>query len=466
MARSKEVAVVEIEPPVEQKFTEKTANIKSLNRGFEVVRFMGQDFMKYRKNLEPFTTANFSARVYRILGAGMRKSAIQDLEHFYRTTARDISENFRYIMMGDLVWDTKLVDFTTVEDDSDIVFDSPFTPQFPDTPYSNKFIMDLANGDKGVYDDIFFSIAPLITHIKPTGVIWWQGSGANGKSALAKLLHRIFREHITSIDIKSIEDERDTPALNGKLGNIVLEASDHYVQNARLYKSIGAHENFSVHKFHSQEMIEVNGNIHHIFNCNNMPGFADKTDGAKRRTLVVRFTNKFKDDPTFEQRTFTTEFISLFLGELIQYAKRLKDNGYKYSFSGITEKVKKDYDEGSNTTATFMVEMMATDICGFQSFQNLHQIYYNWCGENGFVPMKINNFRKTIVEMGFERKGIRTEQGVRYSFVLNGVVGSDIELIPHSLGIYRRVGSPFTGILNPIMADVSDDIKDEFGERV
>lgn len=457
------VAVVDERPKRvergEKKYTEKTAQVNALGQVIQAVKFAGGDFLRVSGGYEPFTEKNFARIVYDILGAGVRRGAVSDLEHYFRTNTVDINHLSRYILMGDLVWDTRKVSF--VEATEDIIygamFKTKYQPRIPEERYSNAFVMSLANNDVAVYDDIFQSIAPLILHTKPTGVIWWQGTGANGKSSLAKLIHKIFGEFLANLDLKSIEDERDTPVLNGKLGNVVLEASDHYVQNARLYKSVGAHEDFSIHKFHSQDMITVNGNIHHIFNCNNMPGFADKTDGARRRTLIVQFKNKFKDDPTFEKRTFTCKFIEEFLGEVILYAKEMAERGYTYMFSEGAIKAKDIYDEGANTAETFMIEMMTTDICGFMGFKGLYQIYENWCGENGYVPMKITGFRRTVSDLGFDRKSIRLDNGPRKVYMLDSVLPTEIELVRHTAGLYRRKGSPFVGVLQPLITEVNEE---------
>lgn len=303
-----------------------------------------------------------------------------------------------------------------------------------------QFILDLAKGDQGVYDDIMQSCAPIIMDKKPTGVIWYLGGGANGKSTLVHLLYRIFNSYLTEITVKQLEDERDTPQLNGKLANICKESSEGFVEDTRTYKSIGTHENFSVHKFHSQDMVEIEGNVHHIFSANNIPTFGDKSYGARRRTLVIPFQNQFQSDEMFEEKTFTNKFIERFIAELIKYAHQLKDQNYEYIFSPTTNAMKEKYDTDANTAQTYADELVAADIKAFTNYNNLRMDYENWCLDHGYKPSSINILRRAMDEKGFERKSSRDENNrVAKIYAMPG--DYDMELVSGRLGLYQLKGS-------------------------
>jgi len=303
-------------------------------------------------------------------------------------------------------------------------------------------IMDLAKVDQGVYDDIMQSCAPLIMDKKPTGVIWYLGGGANGKSTLVHLLYRIFGPYLTEITVKQLEDERDTPQLNGKLGNICKESSEGFVEDTRTYKSIGTHENFGVHKFHSQDMVQIEGNVHHIFSANNIPTFGDKSYGARRRTLVIPFQNQFKPDEMFEEKTFTNKFIERFIAELVKYAHQLKDQNYEYEFSPTTIAMKEKYDTDANTAQTYADELTTADVVRFENYNQLRMDYENWCLDHGYKPSSINVLRRAMDEKGFERKSTRTSTGkVGKMYALPG--DYEMELVAGRLGIYQRAGSNY-----------------------
>jgi phage/plasmid-associated DNA primase len=116
----------------------------------------------------------------------------------------------------------------------------------------------------------------------------------------------------SQLTVKQIEDERDTPMINGKLGNVCLESNDGHIKDTGGYKNLAEHSTFSVHRFNSQDGVQVDGNVHTIFNANNIPTFADKTQGVRRRTFTIPFKAAFEQDSTFDEKLFAKkDFLSI-----------------------------------------------------------------------------------------------------------------------------------------------------------
>lgn len=406
-----------------------------------IARFKGAVIIEENNTWVDMTSDRFSEACYRQFGFGINKSRISDLEHLFRTTADDMSDRAHLIAFGDRVWNTKTLDWTDEIPAKDCVYRVPFQAKGTKKESDRiPFIMDLACNNEGVYDDIMQSVAPLIMDKKPTGVIWYLGNGANGKSTLVHLLYLIFGPYLTELTVKQLEDERDTPQLNGKLGNVCKESSEGFVEDTRTYKSIGTHEGFSVHKFHSQDMVQIEGNVHHIFSANNIPTFGDKSYGARRRTLVVPFNNRFRPNESFEEQTFTAAFIEQFVGEMIDYALKLKEQNYEYIFSPVTLDMKEKYDTDANTAQTYAEELKEQGIVCFSNFRHLEMDYQNWCQESGHKPSSINILRRSIAELGYERKSIRdpeTQRVMKMYMIGNPEKDSLIHLNKERLGLYQ-----------------------------
>lgn len=354
----------------------------------------------------------------------------------------DLTQYAQYIRMGDLVWDTVSVDFTTEISTEDCVYATHVTPDTD--PESSKFILALANGSEGVYDDILQTIAPIFLSHKPAGVIWWKGGGSNGKTSLAQVLYDLFPNFIANLTIKQIEDERDAPVLNGMLANVVKESSDGYIQDSKAYKSIGTHESFPVHKFHSQQSVMIDGSLHHIFSANNIPTFGDKSDGAKRRTLLLPFDARFPDDPTFIEKTFTPKFYAQHLGLFLQFAKRLKEQNYHYEFSDRSTEVKTNYDVGTNSAATYIDELLSQQIFGFDTYGFLYMDYENWCIDNGYALLGRQHLRRATEEQDFHSTTIRDDDGhhiKRYAHK-DRTFGELRSIGGIRPGIYRQIDAP------------------------
>lgn len=410
---------------------------KVLETKVRIARFKGATIIEEEGQWVDMSSDKFSEAVYTTFGGGVNKSRVADLEHLFRTTAPDMSKKAHYIAFGDRVWDMKALDWTNEIAGEDCVYRVPYNAK----PGNGriKFLMDLAQNDEGVYGDIMQSVAPLIMDKKPTGVIWFLGGGANGKSTLVHLLYKIFGPYLTEITVKQLEDERDTPQLNGKLGNVCKESSEGFVEDTRTYKSIGTHESFSVHKFHSQDMVEIEGNVHHIFSANNIPTFGDKSYGARRRTLVIPFGNRFQPDETFEDRTFTSRFIEAFVAEIVKYAQLLKTQNYEYDFSDTTVQVKEKYDTDANTAQTYVDELVAQDVLGFLNFRTLNNDYVSWCEEHGYKPSSINVLRRAVDEKGFTRRSMRDEDNKITKIYVTGTTDTgSLGVVKGRPGLYQH----------------------------
>lgn len=406
----------------------------------KIARFKGATIIENEGRWVDMSSERFAGACYKLFGDGLTKSRVGDLEHLFRSTATDLSSKAHLIAFGSKVWDTRKLTWSKSVAVTDCVYRVDYEPV--DSEERIQFLLDLACGDEGVYDDIMQSVAPLIMDKKPTGVIWYLGSGANGKSTLVHLLYKIFGDFLTELTVKQLEDERDTPQLNGKLGNVCKESSEGFVEDTRTYKSIGTHESFAVHKFHSQDMVQIEGNVHHIFSANNIPTFGDKSYGARRRTLVIPFENRFRPDEMFEDKTFTDKFIARFVGELIKYALILKEQGYEYKFSTITRTMKEKYDTDANTAQTYADELVWLDIVGFGSYTQLEQDYSNWCSDHGYKNSSINVLRRAMDEKGFERKSVRVDEKIVKMYLLEGAKYTNVKKVDGRLGIYQKTDSP------------------------
>lgn len=341
--------------------------------------------------------------------SGISKSGIEDLGHAVRITAPDRSDLAKFIAFGDKVWDMEKLEFT--DETTEWVYSTDIKPT-KNTKLARKFLVELAKGDEDLADDFLQSIAPLAMSRKPAGVIWFIGSGSNGKSALINALYMILGRYFASLTTSSIEDGRDAPRLNGILGNICRESSESRVEDTERYKAIGTHEPFAVHRFRTQDMVDIYPDFHTIFNANNIPVFSDKTRGARRRTLIVPFPAHFKDDPTYEDRTFTPEFLGGLITLILEATIKIREQGYRYQFSDITLKAKESYDSDVNSVEAFLRYLQESGVVGFSNYAILKMNYEVWCGHSGLVPLGVTTLKRTMAnEAGATRRATRIGDG-------------------------------------------------------
>lgn len=371
---------------------------------------------------------------------------MQDIKELFdalKHMSPDVTEDAKNkILLGDYsVWDMDKLDRHPVGEDEMIVYSTHITPSGKYVAAPKRFLLDLAKGNADLAEDYLQALAPLFMAKRPTGVIWFVGDGANGKSSLIDAVYRLVGDFLTSVTTSALEDGRDTLKLNAILGNLVRESSEVRVNDTERYKALGTHEPFDVHKFHSQEGFTVDADFHTIFNANNIPTFADKTDGTRRRTIIVPFPNKFKVDVEFNDHTFTEEFLSGLLWLILEKAKFLRSNHYRYEFSPATQTAKSEYDEEANSAEGYRKSLVTIGVEAFTNYTQLFRDYQDWCSEHGLVPLGITNVKRVFKPfVGDKPRTVRVNEKREnwYFFNDSKSTPSDLTQLPMRLGLKVR----------------------------
>ncbi|HEU5187356.1 MAG TPA: hypothetical protein VFT87_02530 [Candidatus Saccharimonadales bacterium] len=300
-----------------------------------IVQFRGNARVKVQSPYEHFVPMEkevFDQIAYPLVG-GMPKTRINDTFAYLSAVAKDVTSSDRYILFGagggrQAVWDMKRLEMRADVLPDDCVWRSPYAPILTTEPV--KLIMDLAGGSIGVYSDIMQSLAPLVMATKPDGVVWWVGADLSGKDALMRALRKIFPDQLASLTVKQLNGgHSNTPLLNGVLGNVAQD-TDSQITNTEIYKSIATHQDFRIHRYHSQHGIEVRGNVHHIFSADCAPAFYAKSLSTDWRTHTVLFSRSRHN----QAYTLTNDFLGQLLAEVCKYAVTIKQQGYRYAWSG------------------------------------------------------------------------------------------------------------------------------------
>ena len=379
---------------------------------------------------------------------------IKEIEHKVRNDSPDLSNLDHLVGFPSKTWNTRTLSW---EDPQDTILRSTISPNPQSAPAALSYLLQLANGDPLLAQDYVQALAPLFMHSRPTGVIWFVGNGANGKSALINAVYRIIGNHLTSLTVGAIEDGRDTLLLNGVMGNICRESSEGRIQDSERYKAIGTHENFRVHKFNSQEMVEIKTNFHTVFNANNIPIFSDKTEGARRRTLVVPFPARFKDDPNFERKTFTPAFLGGLLHLILEATTTIRDNYTQYSFSPATMGAKEDYDNEVNSAEAFLAHLREKNIKAFTTYGLLKVAYESWCSDHGLVPLGITSLKRVMTRLASAQSStVRDKDGVvrRWYLIDNTTSAEAKELESFDNGFSVGIKAPPT---KPVQTNLGKD---------
>jgi phage/plasmid-associated DNA primase len=430
----------------------KAKQAKAISTRYRIVRFRGAVLYRADAGWEPLSSDEFARICYSVHGASIRQTQIKDLQHLFFTSSDDLTKYAHYIAMPDgRVWDMKELKFTDDIAPEDCVYTTAINPGEGNS--HRKWLEEVTLGDKTLADDIVQALAPVFMFKKPFGVFWFLGNGANGKSTTLKALYAIFgskapythNRWFSQLTVKQIEDERDAPMINGKLGNICLESSDGHVKDTGGYKNLAEHSAYSVHRFNAQDGVEIDGNVHTIFNANNIPTFADKTQGVRRRTFTIPFKASFEQNNTFDEKLFAKKnFLPDLLGAILRATTDLKDNGYSYDFSEQTLEAKADYDEEVNTAETYFEELIHTEVWGFRNFTDLTRDYQKWCDERSYTALGKKSVSHAAKIAGFKRHTYRLPDNKKVlitRYVCNDWDPKLLMEIPFRFGMFQRTDS-------------------------
>ena len=449
----------------EEKMSLKQKQARGVSIKYRIVRFRGAVLYRDDKGWEPLSSDEFARICYKVHGAGIRQTQIKDLQHLFFTSSDDLTKYAHYIAMPDgRVWNMKKLKFVKDISPEDCVYTTAINPGEGNS--HREWLEEVTLGDKDLADDIIKALSPVFMHKKPLGVFWFLGNGANGKSTTLKALYAMFgaeapythNRWFSQLTVKQIEDERDTPMINGRLGNICLESNDGHVKDTGGYKNLAEHSTFNVHKFNSQDGVQVDGNVHTIFNANNIPTFADKTQGVRRRTFTIPFKASFPQDNTFDEQLFAKEgFLEDLLGEILRTTLTLKKNGYDYKFSLQTLKAKEDYDEEVNTAETYFEELFKSDIWGYTNFTDLTNDYKRWCDERSYTALGKKSIAHAAKIAGYERKSFKFEGQLRTRYVCEDWDPQDLNELGQRWGMFQRSDSNIELTVNDNTVDKDYD---------
>lgn len=466
MAETDEDKLIKAEASTtEEKMNLKAIQAKGIHAKYRIVRFRGAVLYRADAGWEPLSYDEFARICYQVHGASIRQTQIKDLQHLFFTSAEDLTKYAHYIAMPDgRVWNMKKLKFVDDVAPEDCIYTTAISPTEGNS--HRKWLEEVTMGDENLANDIIKAIAPVFMHKKPFGVFWFLGNGANGKSTTLKALYAIFGSEapythnrwFSQLTVKQIEDERDTPVINGKLGNVCLESNDGHVKDTGGYKNLAEHSTFNVHKFNSQDGAQIDGNVHTIFNANNIPTFADKTQGVRRRTFTIPFKASFPQDSTFDEKLFAKEsFLSDLLGELLATTNIIKKNGYSYDFSEQTLLAKQDYDEEVNTAETYFEELVQTDIWGFTNFTDLTKDYQRWCDERSYTALGKKSISHAAKITGYERSAFRLDGKLITRYVCGDWDPEELREIPQRWGMFQKSDSSIDLVISEDTIDSNYD---------
>jgi P4 family phage/plasmid primase-like protien len=247
------------------------------------------------------------------------------------------------------------------------------------------------------------------------------GSGSNGKSVFLKIIEALAGSQNTShIALQDLDKDRFAAAgLYCKMVNTFADLKQLKLTSSGNFKMLVSGDSIRAqNKF--KDPFSFRNYAKLIFSANKIPESDDETYAYYRRWLILEFEKIFdeaRDTRLIDKLTVPEELSGLLNLTLIALKKLRNDNGFK---DISVEKVRKKYEEKSNTVKAFLDSDCKIDIsdplCDVLT-TDMYAAYYKFCKDNNERSVDMSVFGKQLAQFGIERKQMKRHGDKSYYYI-------------------------------------------------
>jgi putative DNA primase/helicase len=257
------------------------------------------------------------------------------------------------------------------------------------------------------------------------------GTGSNGKGVFIKLIESLVGLDNTShVPLQDLDkDKYGSADLYGKLVNTFADLKAERLSMTGMFKTLVSGDTIRAQRKYGQPF-SFRNYAKLIFSANKIPESDDKTYAYYKRWLILCFENEFKEDkrdPDLIGKLTTPEELSGMLNLALMGLRQLhKDRGFK---DISVEKIRKKYDENSNTVNAFLDERCVMDLTAPEFYTlttDVYNEYVIFCKERNERPLEINIFGKKLAEQGIEKDRVRNGGGPRENYYIGIKLRSEL----------------------------------------
>lgn len=291
-----------------------------------------------------------------------------------------------------------------IVDDTVVNMDIGFTPFYLDVKYDENaydkyvddFINFIANGDKEIRNLIEEILGhTIMINNFPHKIFVLSGSGNNGKSTFVEMLTAFANNLSSHIDITGFEDGTQVVSLIGKIINIADDIDPNYLEKTKVLKTMASGNTITTRAIYSQP-VTIKNTATLVFTCNEVPVFKDKTEGIKRRLIIIPFENKVVNKIYDLDKLLSSENAKSYILRLaLEGVNRILINHMELSKSKKVEDTLREYYIESDSVLGFLEEYEG-EIDNTPTIE-LYNMYDFYCIQNNIKPQSKNKFTRAIL---------------------------------------------------------------------
>ncbi|MCI8486108.1 MAG: hypothetical protein HFJ20_03250 [Clostridia bacterium] len=274
----------------------------------------------------------------------------------------------------------------------------------------NKLSCNISERKQAILEMIGYSMTTSVK-LQKAFVLYGKTAG-NGKSTLINIISdMIGKSNIGNVTLDDLSNNKfASSGIKGKLLNVGSEMTKEYLKDVSTFKQWITGDDLEVEeKFKAKQTISPYAKF--IFNANELPKVADKTNGFYRRLHIIPFEAKFtkQDNKSFN-------FDSLVTKQALEYLAKISIEAYmniNLDFANYEESNKEieQYKIENNNALVFindkeyMKSFLSTGTAVKRKTE-VYSAYKSYCKENEFKPMGKKVFYDEISRTGLVEEGL------------------------------------------------------------
>lgn len=242
----------------------------------------------------------------------------------------------------------------------------------------------------------------LVPVTKAQAVMFWSGSGRNGKGVITRIIRKMFANLCCAVDAEQLDKEHMRANLFGKLVGLMDEPKpSSLIKNGCWLKQLSGEDRIYARRQYEQGF-EFDPTARLIVSCNELPRTTDTSFGFFRRVLAVKFRNQIPDDQVDADLTekLFEELPGIFNWSL-EGLRRLRANGWRLSIPDESRRLRDEYQASQDPLRQFIDQFCERSNAGVIPFNDFFRRYKHWCEYAGERPGSENLIARRLSDLGF-----------------------------------------------------------------
>ena len=268
-------------------------------------------------------------------------------------------------------------------------------------PTISKFLEEVAQaGDIALIEEIIGWL--LWPDYNVHKAVMFLGPGRNGKGTLLRLITAFLgKKSISNVTLQDLVADRFAKAdLYGKLANIGGDLPSKDLSDTAAFRNLtGGDDNRAQEKYRPAFSFRNKAKL--VFSANVLPRSPDDTYAFYSRWILIEFLKVFDlqkgtADPDLDAKLQTPEELSGLLNIALAGLKRLKANGWKFSYDKTVEDVEIMYKRNANPVIAFLMDECEEDPGSYVEKGVFLSRFRDYSARHNLRPMTITRFGQLL----------------------------------------------------------------------